>query len=276
MRKITIKDVIDIPYDVVVKNICNFVEGVIKETNPRKIVIGLSGGLDSSTLLATLIHRMPVDLFVALIMPDSRITPREDVEDAIELAENYGVEYHVIYIDNIVDSYRVAPFYNQGDKLPLGNLRARIRMNLLYYYANKYAGMVVGTSDRSELLLGYFTKYGDGASDIAPLGCLYKTQVRELARRLGLPEKIINKPSAPRLWEDHLAEEELGYKYTEIDVALYALFDLGLSVERAVEMTDLPVELFKRVIELHRKTRHKRRIPLIPGLPWLREPIREI
>jgi len=238
--------------------------------------MGLSGGVDSAVLLAVLTRALPRDQVVALIMPDSRATPEKDVEDALYLAGIFGVKHHVVYIDKIVDSYSEAPFVEIREDLPTGNLRARVRMNLLYYYANKYGGVVTGSSDRSELLIGYFTKYGDGAADFLPLGCLYKTQVRELGRRLGVPERIISKPSAPRLWRDHTARSELGYDYEEIDLALYALFDLKLSVEEAVEYTGLPRELFENILLMHRSSRHKRATPPVPSLPWLQNPISEL
>ena len=276
MARITIKDVISIPYDIVLELISSFVKNLVEKTSARVVVMGLSGGIDSSVLLTILVHSLPEKCIVALIMPDSRSTPEEDVNDAVNLAESLGVEYHVFYIDKIVDSYTTAPFVEIREDIVTGNLRARVRMNLLYYYANKYGGLVAGTSDRSELLIGYFTKYGDGAVDFLPLGCLYKTQVRELGKRLGVPERITSKPSAPRLWRGHTARGEIGYEYEEIDVALYALFDLKLSVERAVEYTGLSRELFEKVLLMHRASRHKRTTPPLPILPWLQNPILEI
>jgi len=238
--------------------------------------MGLSGGIDSSVLLTILVHSLPEKCIVALIMPDSRSTPEEDVEDAIDLAESLGVKHHVFYIDKIVDSYTIAPFVEIREDLATGNLRARIRMNLLYYYANKYSGVVAGTGDRSELLLGYFTKYGDGAVDFLPLGCLYKSQVRELGKRLNIPVKITSKPSAPRLWRGHTARGELGFDYEKIDLALYTLFDLKLTLKEAIEYTGLPRDLFEKVLSMHRASRHKRTTPPIPVLPWLQNPIFEL
>ncbi|MFZ8783193.1 MAG: NAD+ synthase [Desulfurococcaceae archaeon] len=264
MSRISIRDLISIEYDLALKEISDFTRSIVEESGARVVVMGLSGGVDSSVLLAVLTRALPRERVVALIMPDSRSTPKEDVEDAVALAESLGVKYYVVYIDKIVDSYSVAPFVEVGEDLATGNLRARVRMNLLYYYANKYGGLVAGSGDRSELLLGYFTKYGDGAADFLPLGCLYKTQVRELGRRLGLPAKITGKPSAPRLWRGHTAQSELGYDYKDIDLALYALFDLGLSVEEAAEYTGLQRELFEKILAMHRSSRHKRATPLVP------------
>ncbi|MGC8982247.1 MAG: NAD+ synthase [Desulfurococcaceae archaeon] len=274
--KITLRDVLDVPYEEALKAIVEFTKSFVESAGASKVVIGLSGGLDSSTLLVLLLRALPRSRVVALIMPDTRATPEEDVEDAVSLAKSYGVEHYLIYIDDIVNSYAKAPFIDIKEDLATGNLRARIRMNLLYYYANKYNAIVAGSSDRSELLIGYYTKYGDGAADFYPIGCLYKTQVRELARRLGLPENIVSKPSAPRLYKDHTAFQELGLTYEEVDLALYALFDLKLSIEEAVEATGLPRSTIEKVLQLHRKSRHKRATPPVAPLPWLPQPVYEI
>ena len=232
-KRVTLQDVLSIPYDEAIKVSAEFARKILEESGAKGFVIGLSGGLDSSALLAVLSRAVAPEDITALIMPDSRATPSEDVEDAVELARMFRVRYYVVYIDTIVDAYKVAPFVEVAEDMSTGNLRARIRMNLLYYYANKYGALVAGSSDRSELLIGYYTKYGDGAADLMPLGCFYKTQVREIARRLGIPEKIVYKPSAPRLFRGHTAKDELGYTYEEIDLVLYALFDLKLSVSSA-------------------------------------------
>ena len=192
---------------------------------------------------------------MALIMPDSRVTPREDVEDALRLVRELGVEHRRLTIDDIVDSFvRVA---GEAGRKTVGNLRARIRMCLLYYVANEENLLVAGTGDRSELLIGYFTKYGDGAADFLPIAVLYKTQVRRLARHLGVPERIAFKPSAPRLWEGHLAEKELGVTYEQVDLSLFAMVDLGLPPGRAAEVTGVGLDVVDRVYELMQAARHK-------------------
>ncbi len=273
---ITINDVKNIDYDKAVRVITSFIADIVSSTGVKGVVIGLSGGIDSSVTFRLAIEALPRDNVTVLIMPDTRITPEEDVEDALSLAKTYGVKHYLIPIDKIVDAYNIAPFYNYSEKIPTGNLRARIRMNLLYYYANKHNYLVLGTGDRSELLIGYFTKYGDGGVDALPIGCLYKTQVRELGKRLGLPSTITSKPSSPQLWRGHLAEEELGLKYEEIDVILYALFDENIPLERISGETGIEEWKIKYVLEMHRSTRHKRTTPPIPRLPWIQNVIKEI
>src|SRR6185295_18785952 len=130
------------------------------------------------------------------------------VDHAIQLSKSLGIRYHIISIDTLLQAYD--EILKLKDTRAMGNLMARIRMNIMYYHAaiNKY--LVAGTSDKSELQIGYFTKWGDGAADIMPIAGLFKTQVRALAKFLDLPAPIINKKSSPRLWDNHLAEEEIG------------------------------------------------------------------
>lgn len=273
---ITIKDIINIPYDKAEKTIIEFIKNKIEEANLKGAVIGLSGGVDSSVTLLLTMKAIGIERVTALIMPDTRVTPKRDIEDALWLVKKYGIKYYVIRIDDIVDSYSAMPFFNINYNIPTGNLRARIRMNILYYYANLHNYIVVGTGDRSEILIGYFTKYGDGGVDILPIGSLFKTQVRKMGDYLGLPEKITSKPSSPALWLGHKAEEELGIKYETIDLVLYALFDKHIEPEKVPEHTGVDPSIVAKILEMHRKTRHKRLSPPIPSLPWVKEPVREI
>lgn len=267
---------INIPYDKVLNEIVEFLRSFDGEYHPGKYVIGLSGGVDSSVTLAILVKAINPERVLGIIAPDSRATPPGDVKDAVFLAKKYKVDYRVFYIDEIIDKYRVIPDFKFDEGLALGNLRARVRMNALYYYANKFNGIVVGTSDRSELLIGYYTKYGDGAADIHPIAPLYKLQVRSLGKHLGIESHIIEKPSAPCLWRGHIAEKELGASYEDIDVVLYALFDLGVPPQKVPEITGVSMELVRKIIDMHVKSRHKRRLINAPMLSIAPEPLREL
>lgn len=275
-KKITINDLINIPYDQVIEYTIYFLRKHVEESGVERVVMGLSGGVDSATVLALLVKAFDLDKITVLIMPDEKVTMKRDIEDAMYLVEKYAVRHYYVDISNIIESYKTVPFFDYNEKLATGNLRARIRMSLLYYYANKNNAMVIGTGDRSELLIGYYTKYGDGGVDILPLGALYKTQVRKLALKLGIPEKIALKPSSPGLWSGHFAEEELGLKYEDIDLVLYALFDLGIKPEDIPEYTDISEEVVEKILLMHKRSRHKRTFPPIPQYPWLKQAIREL
>jgi len=252
-------------YDYAVKRITQFLRDYLARCGAKGYVIGLSGGIDSSVTARLLVEAVGSDRVFALVMPDPRTTPREDVEDAVALAEDLGIGFEVVDISKIVDAYlSVAPFADPSHKLSVGNLRARVRMTLLYLYANRFGYLVCGTGDKSEILLGYFTKYGDGGVDVLPIGDLYKTQVRELGRRLGLPKSIVEKPSSPRLWPGHMAEEELGYSYEVIDAVLYRYVDLGMSIEEIAEDTGLEIETIASIVRRVHANEHKRRTPPIP------------
>lgn len=200
----------------------------------RGAVLGLSGGVDSAVVASLAEKALGRDRVKALIMPDDECTPEGDTEDAISFARELGIQYEVVNITGITRAFHEA-MRKAGSRVSEGNVRARIRMTALYYVANEEERIVIGSGDRSELLLGYFTKYGDGGADILPIGGLYKSQVIGIAKWLRVPPKIVNKRSSPRLWRDQLAEEELGMAYGRIDAILYGLFDLRLSVDEIVK-----------------------------------------
>ncbi len=275
--KITLKDLLNIDLEKTVSIITRFIREYVYASNADGVVVGVSGGVDSSVALVLAVKALGPEKVHGLIMPDSETTPKQDIEDAEYILRKFNVKYDIIWINNIYDSYSEnLPFFDNNHNLACGNLRARIRMSILYYYANLHNYLVLGASDRSEILIGYFTKYGDGAVDLLPLGCLYKTQVRYLATHLDIPRHIAYKPSSPRLWPDHMAEEELGLKYEEIDLILYGLFDKNMTPEEVAKATGIDIAKVYQVIRMHRKTRHKRSLPPIPQLPNVGKPVKEI
>ncbi len=242
----------------VTESITGFVKGMVAGSRTNGVVLGLSGGVDSTVTAYLAVRALGSDRVFGLIMPDSRITPREDVEDARMVADELGISYWERDIADIVDAFTKSEFFSPEDRVALGNLRARIRMSLLYYVANSRNLLVAGTGDRSEILIGYFTKYGDGGVDFLPIGDLYKTQVRWLGGWLGAPERIVSKPSSPQLWRGHRAEEELGIPYERIDLILHAIFDLRMGHDEVRRMFGADVD---RVLEMHARTAHKRTMP---------------
>jgi NAD+ synthase len=200
----------------------------------RGLVLGLSGGIDSAVIAALSAKAIGGRNVLALIMPDERSSDPRDMKDAADYAEKLGIRREIIDISRLH-----ACFMNSvgraGGKLAEGNVKARLRMAILYFFANSEGMIVVGSGDRSELALGYFTKYGDGGADILPIGGLYKTQVRSLAARLGVPKAIVGKKSTPSLWRGQRAEDELGLTYEEADLVLYLHLDRGHSRERLLK-----------------------------------------
>jgi len=244
-----------------VKRIINFIRNYIKGSGVAGVVLGLSGGSDSSVTAALAVRALGPSRVNALIMPDKESSPRS-VSDAEHVARLLGIRYVRIDITPIVSSVLGAfgDDYSKAPKIPKGNVKARARMILLYYMANKENLIVLGTSDKSEWLLGYFTKWGDAAADVYPLINLYKSQVRLLGDYLELPEDIIWKPSTPDLWVKHRASEELGADYDVIDPILYHYVELSLSPKDIANKLNINLGLVKSIVSRVSLYEHKRKM----------------
>jgi NAD+ synthase len=227
------------------------------DSNKDGVIIGLSGGIDSAVLAYLCANSIKAKT-LALVMPDSKISPNDETEDAIKIVDALELNYKLLDINSIHKEY-----YNvlEPNDLSLGNLRARIRKNILYYYANSKNLLVLGSSDKSEFNIGYFTKFGDGAADLLPIVSLYKTQVREIAKELGVPTNIITKKSSPNLWPNHVAETEIGATYEEIDCILYCILDKKMSINETINQTKIEKETVEKIYQLYKKSEHKRITP---------------
>lgn len=226
-------------------------------TGSKGIVIGISGGIDSAVAAAFSCRAVGPANVLGLSLPTSVSNP-DDVNDAKDLCRALGMPCEVIPIDPILAGFRSMPGFAETPYL-LGNLMARTRMAVLYYYANRDNRLVCGTSNRSEFMLGYCTKYGDSAADLQPLLHLYKTEVYTVARELGIPEPIMTKVPSAGLWSGQSDEEEIGLTYKEIDTAL-------ASLELQKWEAKTPVE--GQVLSLVRKSAHKRQpAPSLLGVP---------
>lgn len=253
---------LDRGYKRVSRKIERFIATYVSNSFAKGVVLGLSGGLDSSVVLRLTVNALSPSRVLGIVMP-SDTTPREDTDHAIELARSVGIKYHRIDISPLLAKYAdMMP----EDKKARGNLMARVRMNILYYYANVNGCIVAGTSDKSELMIGYFTKFGDGAADMLPIADLYKTQVRALAKHMGIPEAITEKKSSPRLWDSHLAEEEIGMDYETIDKILYQLVDKKMKPEEVAKKLGIPPSQVIKVKGMIEKSLHKRMTPPIAYL----------
>ncbi len=247
-------------YAAITNSIENFLDEQMKKNHAEGLILGLSGGVDSAVLAYICKRKFP-DKTIGIVMPDTAITPKSETEDGLKMVSLTGIQYKLIDINPIVNEYSM---YLEPNERAKGNLRARIRTNILYYYANAKNYLVLGSSDKSEYLIGYFTKFGDGASDLTPIISLYKLQVREIAKYLGVPENVIAKKSSPHLWKDHEAEDELGVSYEEIDSILYCVFDKKLSLEETQKLTQIENFKIERILELNKNSEHKRLPPQKP------------
>jgi NAD+ synthase len=216
----------------------------------RNAIIGLSGGIDSSVTLMLLKKSVPSFKIFPFFMP-SDTTPRSDYSDVYELAGIADVNLTTIDITPIFAQYQKS--LEASDISALGNIKARIRMSILYYFSNIHDGLVIGTTNKTENYLGYFTKFGDGACDVEPIIHLLKREVRQLGESLGVPQKIVNKKPSAGLWEHQSDEDELGMTYDQMDQSVENLF---VKHERPVNKVDL------KVLELYHKTQHKRDFPV--------------
>jgi len=230
--------------------IAAWIAGKVKEAGCKGVVVGLSGGIDSA-VVAALCRKALGDNVLCAIMP-CESSPRDE-EDAVKLAAEFAIRTITICLDSVYQSFpRV---FSESSKLARINLKPRLRMLTLYYLANTYSYLVVGTGNKSEIMVGYFTKYGDGGSDILPLGDLYKTEVRELARELDLPGELIDKPPSAGLRKNQTDEEELGITYEKLDHALMAI-ETG-NTEK------IDSQILARVQSLIAGSAHKRLLPAI-------------
>ena len=259
---------LEIDFSETQKRICRFIKEYIENAGAKGIVLGLSGGIDSGTIAALSSLAIGGENVLALMLPEKENFNQKDIDDARVVAKQFHVETQVCDMSKALNGiYDAIPVFDQSNRLCKGNIKARTRMIFLYYYANNQNRIVCGSSDKSETMMGYFTKWGDAAADIAPIMDLYKTQVRKLALHLGIPKELALKPSTPALWPNQLAESELGIKYETLDLILYGL-------ERFVSPEEIAKELaVEKVLVDKVKSRwianeHKRRMPLTPKIGY--------
>jgi NAD+ synthase len=191
-----------------------------------------------------------------------------DVEHAKLVAKKFRLKTETIDItDSLQALYTSIPVFDPSDRLSKGNIKARTRMIYNYYYANRLRRLVCGSSDKSETMMGYFTKWGDVAADISPIMDLYKTQVRTLARHMGIPQEIVEKPPSPALWPNQLAEDELDMKYEQLDLVLYGL-ERFMKPEEIASQLKIEECLVEKIKQRWLAAEHKRRVLLTTKLEY--------
>ena len=213
----------NLDYKEVEQSLKNWLTNKVNKAGADGAVVGISGGIDSA-VTSVLCKKVFGEDTLGVILPC--ISNKEDRKDAEMLAEEFDINYKIKDLSDLYQNFvmTLKDSDNEGDssssdsdQMALANIKPRLRMITLYYYAAKNNYLVIGTDNWSELKVGYFTKYGDGGVDLAPLGRLVKTEVRDLAKHLGIPEKIINKKPSAGLWQGQTDENELGVSYQELD-----------------------------------------------------------
>ena len=260
--------VLELDWSETEKRIKRFIKQYVENSGADGIVLGLSGGVDSSTTAALSSLAIGGDRVLGLMLPEKETYNPKDIADANFVAEKFGLKTQVCDITPALEGfYKTIPTFDSADRLCKGNIKARTRMVYLYYYANKFNRIVCGSSDKSETMMGYFTKWGDVAADISPIMDLYKTQVRKLAVHLGIPAELAAKPSTPALWPNQFAETELGVKYETLDLILYGL-ERFMTTEEIAQQLNIENALVKKVKSRWLSAEHKRRMPLTAKLEY--------
>jgi len=227
------------------EEIVRWVKEKVKEAKAKGIVVGLSGGIDSS-VVASLCREAMEDKVLGVIMPCQ--SSAEDEHYALMMAKKLQIKTERVVLNSVYEE--ILKILPPGNQLSKANLKPRLRMMVLYYFANNLNYLVAGTGNKSEITVGYFTKYGDGGVDILPLGGLLKSDVRKLAKELNIPKEIMERPPTAGLWKGQTDEGELGMSYEELD-----------RIIRGIELNNtesLPLEKVTRVKELIKSSRHKR------------------
>ncbi len=253
--------------------VTSFIRHHLEDSGARGIVLGMSGGVDSS-LVATLCAKAVGPRKVVGVWSGEGPARGVDYNDARDLAKALGFELRRHDIAPLVAAVRKAMRIPADERVALGNVKARVRMIILYSIANTEQRVVMGTGNKSELALGYFTLFGDGGADFLPIGDLYKTQVREMAAFLGVPKRIIDKVPTAGLWAGQTDEGELGVKYVDLDRILLGI-EIHLTSDEIAEQAGVDLAAVRRVEAMVARNVHKRKPPLIPkvgirtfGLDW--------
>lgn len=261
MSKINPQTRLDAQHEI--SRISNFIRECVSESRASGVVVGMSGGIDSATSASLATEAIGKNKVLALLLFEDNSRDSSDYRDAKTMISKLQLKSREVSISPLV-----ARFKNSLQKaglrpsvLTLGNIKARCRMVLLYSFANQNNLLVLGTGDRSEEEIGYFTKFGDGAVDLQPIAHLYKSQVKQLAQKLGVPSYIIDKPSSPHLWKGQKATDEIPIDYPSLDKIISFLYDKSMKRSDVATKLGVPRSVVNNVVQLHEKSVHKREPP---------------
>ncbi|MDR0767591.1 MAG: NAD(+) synthase [Methanosarcinales archaeon] len=283
------------------KKIINFIRKIVKDSGSKGVVLGLSGGIDSALVAALCSRALGVEN-VHPIFFDSTETGKldnvgdscdfcnsgkdtsKDYQDAVLICEQFGLTLQKINLlptfDAAVSSFGFSePNSNLENLVPFGNLKSRLHMSLLYYYANSNNLLVIGTTNKTERLIGYYTKYGDGGVDLDPIADLYKTEVRLLSKFMNLPESVLIKAPSAGFWEGQSDEADFGLRYEQLDYLLYEIEKAGIEKSNSVDSKEMGKDMRKALNQIHltdaqyysillrmKAAEHKRKLPKFPKI----------
>lgn len=242
--------------------LCGFIHSEITRVGYQRAVIALSGGVDSALSCYLAAKALGAQNILAIRMP-YKTSSTDSLEHAQLVIDTLGVNSLTVPITEMVDA--LLERFPDASPVRRGNVMARMRMIVLYDQSEAFGGLVVGTGNKTEIMLGYTTLYGDSACAINPLGDLYKTQVRQLSREMGIPAVILDKPPSADLWLGQTDEDELGFTYADVDQLLYLLVDQRYSPEECIQ-AGFEGKFVRRVVERVRRNQFKRILPPIAKL----------
>jgi NAD+ synthase len=245
------------------KKVIEFIRNQIEIANLKGAIVAVSGGIDSAVTLQLTVKALGYENVTAITMPERDVTSKKDIMDVMLHCKQLNLTCNSIEITPILHVIQKSlEISNSKNKIALGNIRSRTRMIIAYYFANIENRMVIGTSNKTELLTGFFTKYGDGGVDLMPLGDLYKYNIKQLANYFSIPESIIQKTPSPGFYPGQTDEGELGCDYNTIDLILY-LWEKGYINREISKELNLDLTVVENIIKRIKANQHKRRLPLI-------------
>ena len=240
-------------YEKLRKIIVDFIRNYVSRAGVKGVILGLSGGIDSSLVAKLACEALGPARVRGIMLPVDAKKDAENVTDAREFADSIQIKHELFELKDAVAAYDSLSL----GRVALGNLTARLRMVTWYARANQENLLVIGTGNKTELMIGYFTKYGDGGTDFLPIGDLYKENVRDLSDHLGVPEKIIKKVPSAGLWEGQTDEGEIGATYAELDSILFLNLERGMDEDQIVEW-GIDRSKVQKVLKMMMNSQHKR------------------
>jgi len=243
--------------------ITKFIKKSIQKSGLNGAIVSASGGIDSAVSLHLTVNALGPENVTVITMPERDVTTERDIMDVMLHCKQLNLTCNTVFITPMLHvMQQTLQKYDPGDKISSGNIRSRIRMIIAYHYANVERKMVIGTSNKTELITGFFTKYGDGGVDLLPLADLYKCNIRQLAKYLEIPQKIINKAPSPGFYRGQTDEKELGCDYNTIDLIIY-LWEKGFVKTEIADELKVEKSTVDGIINRIKVNEHKLRFPLI-------------